>query len=252
MTEWSDRRCRDSQIASRASRRHPSWGAASIAHPFRGMSPKEAARAKTLAKLQASAKERKAKDPQPLPAPIATPILRTERFLQVSTDTQFEAATHTSKAEFRIIAWTLLSALRSVTFRAGARLGFDTLDVIFMVFVFCAGNPSGLFFSALFGASRAVLSRVIGEAAPVLALVARRLWMPASPGSEAGGIFSHFPDCVAAVDTTPIRVRDGRRTFQAQGALLEEVLVRLLEAALRRSRKRDVHLVRPLGPRPPP
>lgn len=187
-----------------------------------------------------------------MPTPIATPILRTERFRQVSTDTQFEAATHTSKAEFLSITGTLLAALRSVTFRAGARLGFDTLDVIFIVVTFCAGNPTGIFWSSFFGASTAVLSRIFAQAAPVLALVARRLWMPASPNSGTGGVFSHFPDCVAAVDTTPIRVRDGRRTFQAQGALLEEVLVRLLETALRRSRERDLHLVRSPGSWPSP
>ena len=102
----------------------------------------EAARATTMAKILAKRKAGKV----PVPTPMPSPVLRANDFLESATDTQFEAATHATKSEFRNMPAALMAALGSVIFRPGHRLGFNTLDVIFIVFTFCAGNPTGFSF----------------------------------------------------------------------------------------------------------
>jgi hypothetical protein len=120
-----------------------------------------------------------------------------------------------TKDEFSDIGTALAEGIGERFCQTGKRIGLGALDVVMIVICFCALNTSLDLLTYVFDVSASSISRMVRETISKLASVARRLWLPRSVGEEAGrSVFSKFPNCVAAVDTTPIRVLDGRKKFK--------------------------------------
>ena len=128
----------------------------------------------------------------------------------------FRGLTHMTKPESRSIVSRLAAGISAVPMHAASRLHIPLFDVVFMILCFCTGNLCFGQMYQIFHVSETLMSRMIQEYVPVLARVAKRLWMPDSVTSEASRCwFGSFPNCVAAIDTTPIRVLDSRNLFRS-------------------------------------
>jgi hypothetical protein len=160
---------------------------------------------------------------------------KAERLLEEQSDSDFHTLTHMDKGEFCIIGPALATTLSAVTFRAGSRLGFTTLDIIRIIIAYCPGSQwpfaSG---GCFFGASPMAISRIIRQAIHLSAIVARRLWMPPVQSARLRLLFFPFPGRSGChrYNTYPRQRR--LQSVQAKSSFLEEVLLPLLEDSLRR------------------
>ena len=137
--------------------------------------------------MKARENARKAERSDPVPVTAPSSVQTAERILETSTETDFHALTHMSKVEFHGVGLSLLTALGSVVFRAGAKLGLFNIDVILITISCCAGNAMLSYISKSFNVSPAVVCRIVAQAIPLLAHVAKGLWMPKSPEMRQAG-----------------------------------------------------------------
>ena len=126
-------------------------------------------------------------------------------WLMHTTTRGFRSMFHMSKAEFRTYA-TLLTPSIVVP---GLGVKYLAWDAIAIILCLIAINATASELADLFATTVSSVIRIIDAHLAPMARLADELWGLKGPWSEVDRArFAFFPDAVAAVDSTPIRVHD--------------------------------------------